>query len=357
MNSESAISIISTTLQEWYSTHRRDLPWRTNSDPYRIWLSEIILQQTRVEQGLPYFERITHRFPDVHTLANAPIDELLKLWQGLGYYSRARNLYAAAQQVVRDFGGRFPDSYDTLLQLKGVGEYTAAAIASIAYGEAKAVVDGNVFRVISRLYALDTPTYTTEGKKQFTTLAQQLLDPSHPSEHNQALMDFGAMQCTPASPRCSDCPLQAHCLAYASDTVSQYPVRRSATPKRERFFHYLMIVNGNNTYIQQREHKDIWQHLWEFPLLEADHEMSTEEWLQDPLLAPFAQQTLRMETPVKLRHILSHQIIHALFVTLHVSGTVELPPESSWRTLSLSDLSGVAVSRLTEKFLVKSEHN
>src|ERR1035437_2253314 len=268
MNSVSGISIVSTVLSEWYEVHERALPWRLNPDPYKVWLSEIILQQTRVEQGLPYYNAILLRFPDVRTLAEASLDDLLKLWQGLGYYSRARNMHAAAKQVTSEFGGTFPKNYETLLHLKGVGEYTAAAISSIVYGEPKAVVDGNVYRVLSRLFNIDTPINSTEGKRIFSSLAAELLDQEHPSRHNQAIMEFGALHCVPVRPDWVTCPLSTHCLAMTAGRVAELPVKTRGAAKQDRFFLYLVPTDGQHAWLQQRLEKDIWQNLWEFPLIE-----------------------------------------------------------------------------------------
>ena len=244
---------ISDILIEWYAREGRDLPWRRTRDPYRIWLSEVILQQTRVAQGLAYYERFMSRYPDVASLAAASEDEVLKLWQGLGYYSRARNLLAAAREVVARFGGAFPRTLDDVRSLRGVGDYTAAAICSIAYDTPCAVVDGNVYRVLSRLFDLDLPIDSTPGRRAFAELALRELDPARPGLHNQAIMDFGAIQCTPVSPRCEACPLSERCLALASGTVAERPVKQGRTRVRDRWFHYLHITSGDRTLLRRRE--------------------------------------------------------------------------------------------------------
>ena len=236
-------------LLDWYAREGRDLPWRRTRDPYCIWLSEVILQQTRVAQGMEYYLRFTERFPDVASLAAAPVDEVLKLWQGLGYYSRARNLHAAARQVVECFGGRFPVALDEVRSLRGVGDYTAAAICSAAYDAPCAVVDGNVYRVLARLFDLDAPIDSTAGKRSFAELAQSQLDTAHPGRYNQAIMDFGALQCTPSSPRCEACPLAGRCLALAAGTVAARPVKQSKTKVRDRWFNYLHISSGDRTLL------------------------------------------------------------------------------------------------------------
>jgi A/G-specific adenine glycosylase len=351
MNSVSSISNVSSVLSEWYRIHQRDLPWRQNPDPYLVWLSEIILQQTRVEQGLPYFETISQRFPDIQTLANAPLDDLLKLWQGLGYYSRARNLHTAAKQVMKEFGGHFPSTYNQLLRLKGVGEYTAAAIASIAYGEARAVVDGNVFRVLSRVYGLDTPINSTEGKQLFTSLAEELLDRGHPSRHNQALMDFGALQCTPSSPDCGKCPLADQCIALATGRISELPVKLPGAAKQNRFFFYLVLTDGTNTWLRKRMDKDIWQNLWEFPLVETLVETPLEHILQDPLVQHWLGKSFVSGKPVRLKHVLSHRIIHATFLPVRMLDKGVFPED--WQMVPLDRIDSYAVSRMTENFLSK----
>jgi len=336
-------------LSEWYGTHQRDLPWRRNPEPYKVWLSEIILQQTRVDQGLPYYESIIQQFPDVRSLAKAPLDDLLKLWQGLGYYSRARNLHTAAKQVVNDFGGVFPNNYSTLLRLKGVGDYTAAAIASIVYGEPKAVVDGNVFRVLSRLFNIDTPINSTEGKRLFSEMAAELLDREHPSRHNQALMEFGALQCVPVRPDCSSCPLAAHCQGLVAERVAQLPVKAKAASKKNRYFLYLVPTFGQDTWLQQRLEKDIWQNLWEFPLLESAKPLSIERILEEPMLRTWFGEAYSIGNAQYFKHILSHRIIHATFLPVRIQQLENIP--SAWTKVSLSKINTFAVSKMTDNFL------
>jgi len=352
MNSVSGISIVSTLLSEWYEVHQRDLPWRRFPDHYKVWLSEIILQQTRVEQGLPYYHAILERFPDVRALAEAPLDDLLKLWQGLGYYSRARNMHTAAKQVINEFGGEFPKNFETLLKLKGVGEYTAAAISSIVYGEARAVLDGNVFRVLARLFNIDTPINSTEGKRIFSTLAAELLDREHPSRHNQAMMEFGALQCIPVRPDCGTCTLSDHCLGLAAGRVSKLPVKSRGAAKQERFFLYLVPTDGQHTWLQQRLEKDIWQNLWEFPLLETSEAMTMEKIMQESRFRIWFGKSFTFGNPLYFKHILSHRIIHATFLPVRVQQTEAIP--SSWTKVPLDQLDTFAVSRMTENYLDKS---
>jgi len=349
MNLISDFSNISSLLSEWYKINKRDLPWRKLTDPYQIWISEIILQQTRIEQGLPYFKSIINRFPKVTDMSEATPDELLKLWQGLGYYSRARNMHEAARQIVHEFGGQFPSTYEELLRLKGVGEYTASAVASIAYKQPKAVVDGNVFRVLARVFAIDTPINTAEGKKVFTRIAEQLLDRKHPDIHNQAMMDFGALQCTPVNPDCSSCPLAVHCLAFSLGKTQDLPVKLTGAKKQNRYFHYFFLTDGQSTWLRQRVEKDIWQQLWEFPLIESDHEESIETLFKREDVCAWTSTPCTIGIPVNLKHILTHRIIHARFIPIRFEKKGSFPKE--WKKVRLDQLDQFAVSRLMELFL------
>ncbi|MEO1264044.1 MAG: A/G-specific adenine glycosylase, partial [Bacteroidota bacterium] len=240
---------------EWFSTNHRPLPWKGEKNPYLIWLSEIILQQTRVEQGLPYFEKFKKKYPTVKDLANAPEDEVMKMWEGLGYYSRARNLHAAAKFIADELNGTFPDTFHEILGLKGVGPYTAAAIASFAYGLPHAVVDGNVYRVLSRFFGIEEPIDTTAGKKLFAALAQELLDEKQAGNYNQAIMDFGATHCTPALPACTSCLMKSKCTAFQKNTVNKLPVKIKKTKRRQRFFNYLILNEKGNVFIKKRTQK------------------------------------------------------------------------------------------------------
>ncbi|HET9570973.1 MAG TPA: A/G-specific adenine glycosylase [Bacteroidales bacterium] len=351
MNSLSGISILSTLLSEWYEVHQRDLPWRRNPEPYPVWISEIILQQTRVEQGLPYYESILARFPDVKSLAEAPLDDLLKQWQGLGYYSRARNMHLAAKQIVNEFGGQFPKNYETLLKLKGVGDYTAAAIASIVYGEPKAVVDGNVYRVLARLFNIDTPINSSEGKRIFAKLATEILDREHPANHNQAIMEFGALHCVPVRPNCATCTLAVHCLGLAAGRVAELPVKSRGATKQERYFWYFVPTDGKHTWLQQRLKKDIWQNLWEFPLLEPLENQTLEKMLQDPQLKVWFKEHYAVGNPLHFKHILSHRVIHATFLPIQIPSTTLVP--EAWTKVSVHQIDSFAISKMTEAFLHK----
>ena len=339
-------------LLDWYAREGRDLPWRRTRDPYRIWLSEVILQQTRVAQGTEYYLRFTERFPDVASLAAAPEDEVLKLWQGLGYYSRARNLHAAARQVVERFGGRFPVALEEVRSLRGVGDYTAAAIWSAAYDAPCAVVDGNVYRVLARLFDLDAPIDSTAGKRAFAELAQLQLDTAHPGRYNQAIMDFGALRCTPSSPRCEACPLAGRCLALAAGTVAARPVKQGKTRVRDRWFNYLHVSSGDRTLLRRREGRDIWQGLYEFPLIETEGPAELPELVRLPQFRELlgdAPWHLVRSIPLP-KHQLSHQTLHAV---VHRIETPSLTPAAAAMAVPTVALGDYAVPRLIDRYLIK----
>jgi len=342
----------SAQLINWYQVHKRDLPWRNISDPYRIWISEIILQQTRVNQGLDYYLRFVERFPNVEMLADAEEDEVLKYWQGLGYYSRARNLHQAARQIIQDFGGVFPKTYPEVLRLKGVGTYTAAAICSFAYNLPYAVVDGNVYRVLSRLFAIETPIDSHSGKKEFDSLAQQLIENSAPSLHNQALMEFGALQCVPVSPDCSVCPLRVFCKAYELKMVERLPVKSKKTPTKQRFFNYLVINFNQYIFLQKRTADDIWKNLYEFPLIETDHLLTEAELFENDFFQKLFQSIkeisiLQISKPV--HHLLTHRRITAQFITLQIAKKSEALKQ--FIEIPNTEIDDFAVSRLMELYL------
>lgn len=296
---------------EWYHENRRNLPWRETKDPYRIWLSEVILQQTRVNQGLPYYERFVEAFPTVIDLANAPEDSVLRLWQGLGYYSRARNLHRCAKMVRETYNGLFPSTYDELLALPGIGSYTAAAIASIAFNQKVAVVDGNVYRVLARLFGVATDISSTDGKKQFSKLANDLISTDHPGDHNQAVMEFGATHCTPMQPRCPTCPFVKKCVAYSRGIVDQLPVKERKTTKRTRFFYYFILREGRKIAMKKRTGRDIWNGLYEFYLVEALSEKKVKQVVKtDELLSAL---NVEVKEVGSIRHILSHQVLEIRF--------------------------------------------
>ena len=347
------------TLLGWFRENGRDLPWRATTDPYAVWLSEIILQQTQVSQGWDYWLRFMRRWPTVDELARASEDEVLRMWQGLGYYSRARNMLHAARQIVA-MGG-FPTTYEAIRQLKGVGDYTAAAIGSIAFGLPVAVVDGNVYRVLSRHFSIDTPINTTQGKREFTTLAQSLLPEREASAFNQAMMDFGAMVCTPRAPRCDECPLQASCLALAEGRVGQLPVKERKLKVRERRFIYVYVRHDGQTALRRRGSGDIWQGLWE-PLLIDDLEQLTPNTehptpnTQHPTTSPqHPIPNTEHRTPqirqlsANVRHVLTHQIILCDFYLWEPVERPQLSDGYVW--VDEDDVGLYALPRLVERLL------
>ena len=317
-----------TTILNWFCENSRALPWRETNDPYAIWLSEIILQQTRIEQGLPYWQRFMQRWHTIEELAAASEDEVLREWQGLGYYSRARNLHTAAKQVV-EMGG-FPRTLEGIKQLKGVGDYTAAAIGSIAFNLPAAVVDGNVYRVLSRYYGIATPINTTEGKKEFTALAHSLLPKKEASAFNQAMMDFGAIQCTPSTPHCPSCPLQETCIAFRENKVTELPVKQKTLKIKERHLTYIYIRCNGETAIHRRTAGDIWQGLYE-------------PWLTDEV--PSGAILLRQN----VKHVLTHRVLYADFWLWEPDQKPELPTDYLW--IKEADIDNYAVPRLIERFL------
>ncbi|MUP42382.1 A/G-specific adenine glycosylase [Christiangramia aestuarii] len=304
-------------LTHWYLQNKRDLPWRKVHEPYQIWLSEIMLQQTRIEQGLPYYKKFIEAYPTVFHLAKAPQDEVLKLWQGLGYYSRARNLHETAKHVAFDLNGKFPDNYKGLLKLKGVGDYTASAIASICYGEPVAVVDGNVYRVLSRIFEIDTPINNTAGIKEFKILAQELLDEKDPATFNQAIMEFGALHCKPQNPKCDSCPFNDMCLALKNDRVKELPVKLKKSKVKKRFFNYLVFdLKDESTILEQRKGKGIWNGLYQFPLVETEslsdeEELKSQDKFTDLIGGDEFSIELYNQKPVV--HKLSHQHLYTRF--------------------------------------------
>lgn len=313
-------------LIQWYLQNKRDLPWRKTSDPYPIWLSEIMLQQTRVAQGLPYFLRFIEAFPTIFDLADANEEQVLKLWQGLGYYSRARNLHATAKYVANNLEGKFPAAYKDLLKLKGVGDYTAAAIASIAYGEPVPVVDGNVYRVLSRYFGVNSDISSPAAKKEFTLIASGLLPGDNASHFNQAMMEFGALQCVPKNPNCSICVFNNKCVAYQTGKVNELPVKLKKTKVTSRYFNYLIINDGlGNTLINKRTQKGIWHNLYEFPLLETNSVVKEEDivLLTKSLGLGFVPGTINLLNRDVIVHKLSHQHLYINFWEIKTSSIVK----------------------------------
>lgn len=324
-------------LERWFAEHGRQLPWRSTTDPYHIWISEIILQQTRVAQGYDYYKRFIERFPTVEALAFASQDEVMQQWEGLGYYSRARNLHAAAKQVVAQ--GAFPTDYAGVRALKGVGDYTAAAICSFAYGLPHAVVDGNVYRVLSRFFGVATPIDTGAGKREFALLADSLLDKHRPALYNQAIMDFGAMQCVPRSPKCGECPLADACVAKAEGKVEEWPVKSKKTAVRERFLSYIIILEESGVYIHRRAEGDIWAGLYEPLLKESDHRLEVGD------VVPEGYRVLRAVEGLK--HQLTHRTLlaDAYLITKEDNAQGIVLPQD-FKKVSLDELCDYAAPRL-----------
>ncbi len=335
----------------WYINNKRDLPWRETSDPYKIWISEIILQQTRVVQGMGYYNRFVEKFPTVFDLASASEDTVLKLWQGLGYYSRARNLHTTAKLIVKEHKGIFPNDYKSILSLKGIGNYTAAAIASIAFNLPHAAVDGNIYRVISRYFGIITPIDSQKGKTEIQKIANDLITVKNPGFHNQAFMEFGALQCLPKSPDCNSCPLQETCYSAKSGLTDQIPVKEKKVKQRTRFFYYYIIENKNTILLEKRIGNDIWKNLHQLPLIESESELSEIE-------------IIKMKTPVnnhenvnlksisgKVKHVLTHQTIYARFI--HIEAEDFYSNDSNFIKVNKKDIYKFAVPRLLENYLNK----
>jgi A/G-specific adenine glycosylase len=324
-------------LSNWYGIYKRPLPWRETKNPYFIWLSEIILQQTRVDQGMAYYFKFIEAFPSVFDLANADEQYVLNLWQGLGYYSRARNLHRTAKQIVEEFDGNFPDSYEGLLKLKGVGPYTAAAIASFAFDLPHAVLDGNVFRVLSRLHNWDVPINSTQGKKDFEKFSDELLDKENPGLFNQAMMEFGALHCKPTQPLCHECPLTIYCLAFNEKTVGSLPVKLKKQSVRKRYFVFELIQPKNGwILLEKRNEKDIWQHLYQFPLKEFNSPEEKDLYLSNK--NPHFQSK-------EYKHILSHQQLFCSFVAINPS------ENDAGELVHLTDLDQYPIPRAIDRFL------
>ncbi len=326
--------LFSQTILAWYAANGRSLPWRETNDPYAIWLSEIIMQQTRIAQGQAYWERFIRRWKTVDELAQATEDEVLREWQGLGYYSRARNLHTAARQIAEK--GNFPHTYDEIKKLKGIGEYTAAAITSIAFGEPVAVVDGNVYRVLARYFGIETPIDTTQGKKDFRLIAQAQLPIRQPAAYNQGVMDFGALQCKPLSPDCTVCPLCETCVAYRENRVSSLPVKSKRTKQTEQHLVYIYIRCRKHIAIRRRGAGDIWQGLWEFPTAESVERVAAN--------SPWQQQSRLCKEKVK--HVLTHRILFADIYLWETDTRPLLPDDYIW--IEESRLDDYALPRLME---------
>ena len=331
-------------LTQWYQANKRDLPWRNTNDAYVIWLSEIILQQTRVEQGMPYFYRFVEKYPDVSSFAAAAEDEILKLWQGLGYYSRGRNMLKTARMVQEVYDGAFPSNYNQLLKLKGIGEYTAAAIASFAANEAKAVVDGNVYRVLARYFGIFEPINSTQGKKIFAETAGRLLNQQQPGLHNQAMMEFGAMLCKPKNPACGICPVRQGCYAFLNNAVTGLPVKLNKVKVRDRFFNYFLVTDGDNLLMNKRDESDIWANMYDLPLVETTSPTPPGELIDLPLVKYFFGDGIVIENvfPVK-KHVLTHQ---RLYVQLIIIKNKPIILNDKWFYTPVENLKNLAMPKI-----------
>jgi len=312
---------ISKVLTDWYTRNKRDLPWRETKNPYNIWVSEIILQQTRVNQGLSYYYRFIEKFPDIVALSNSDIDELLMIWQGLGYYSRARNMHYTAKYVVKNHNGVFPEEYSELIKLKGVGDYTASAIASISFNKKTPVLDGNVFRVLARLFGISESTQTKAGKDIFLSKAKELMANYTPGIFNQALMEFGSLQCAPLNPNCISCPLVSDCFAYKHDLIDSLPAKKQKVKQTIRYFNYLYIIYGNNTFIEKRTKNDIWKLLYQIPLIETNELLSLNNLINIKRFKEIFGSSVPIIEPnyVEIKHILSHQKIYSRFYNIRIN--------------------------------------
>jgi A/G-specific adenine glycosylase len=342
----------STLLLEWDRTHnKRQMPWKGIDDPYKIWLSEIILQQTRVEQGMGYYTKFVEQYPDVFALAKAPDTQVMKLWEGLGYYSRCRNLLFTARKIVNEYKGKFPQSYEELLQLKGVGPYTAAAISSFAFNKPHAVLDGNVYRVLSRIFAIETPSDSNEGKLQFSQLANELLDKKKPGKYNQAIMDFGATICKP-SPVCSVCPMRSICKAFQLNAVTHFPVKEKVLERKNRWFTMFILRSGKKIFVHQRKAKDIWLDLHEFYNEESEKQIKwsktlVEQWLNERFSVKDAKAIIFHES---VQQQLTHQNLHVQFIEIELNSVPDLLTKSM---ISSRDISKYAFPKALKQFIEK----
>jgi A/G-specific adenine glycosylase len=343
-------------LINWYHTNKRDLPWRNTNNPYLIWLSEIILQQTRVAQGMPYFLKFADRFPDIISFANAKEDEVLNLWQGLGYYSRARNMLKTAIAIKKNYNGIFPTAYADLIHLTGIGQYTASAISSFAANEVRAVVDGNVYRVLARVFGISTPINSTIGKKEFQKLADCLIDKQNPAAYNQAIMDFGAMLCKPKNPDCSICPLRLNCMAYQHQKINDLPVKLNKVKIKERYFFYFVISNSRKIVIKKRSNDDIWAGLYDFPTIETSSDQSIGEIFDNEQFKLwFDEEAIISKISEPIKHVLTHQKIYARFI--EISGLRDgIMENNNWMNVKENDLEHYAQPKLIFAFLKNYLH-
>jgi len=346
---------ISKVLINWYNQNKRDLPWRETNNPYIIWVSEIILQQTRVNQGISYFYRFIEQYPDIKSLASDPIDNILRLWQGLGYYSRARNMYQTANTIVNEYNGLFPKEYSEIIKLKGIGEYTAAAIASFCFNEPVAVIDGNVHRFISRFYGINEPIASTKGKFIFKKLANEIIDNLNPGIHNQAIMEFGALICTPKNPQCSNCPLNEECYAFINNQVSELPIKKKKNKISKRYFNYLHITYNDKTFIEKRVDNDIWNSLYQLPLIETNVKSTLKELEDQPLWFNLFEKTNIKIIHVSelIKHQLSHQQLHTRFYRIEIDNPNNYI-QSNYISVNHSDIHQYGIPKLIDNYFANS---
>jgi len=343
-------------LISWYEIHKRELPWRDTSDPYKIWVSEIILQQTRIDQGRNYFLRFVKFFPDVFSLANASRDKVMKLWQGLGYYSRANNMHETAKRLVKEYKGEFPETATGLMELKGIGPYTAAAVASIAFNKPSAVVDGNVVRLLSRMFGIEKAYDKPEGKQAIHKKANELIDQNAPGTYNQAIMDFGALVCIPKNPHCHKCPLKEKCFAFQRAKVDSLPVASKPVRKKNRYLNYLLMIlktsKDDYTFMKLRTEKDIWKNLHDFPLLETKRPASFKALVQNGLAADILGKNSYeyIESHGPMKHQLTHRTLYASFHVLHIRQTNQYL-DTHFKKVKISAIDQLALPRLIDRFV------
>jgi len=343
---------ISGKIIDYYYNHKRALVWRSTKDPYIIWISEIMLQQTRVNQVNDYFLRFTNRFPDVHKLAKADENEVLNYWQGLGYYSRARNLHFSAKYIVDEFNGIFPNNYKDIIKLKGVGEYTAAAIASICFDEKVPAIDGNVYRVLSRLFEEYSPTDTATGKKRFNELAVYMIENQKPGDFNQAMMEFGATVCKPVKPDCEICPVANQCKAFKNGTVLELPLKKKTTKVKNRYFQYLVLIKGESVFIQKRSENDIWKGLYQFPLIESKGIVFPEKFIESMRFHDFVGADAHiLKISDEIKHRLSHQLLHIRFFTIKIEQFAHV---EHYDLIAIDELDKYPVPRVIEEYIKNS---
>lgn len=351
------MTFITNQILKWYNKNKRDLPWRKTSDPYKIWLSEIILQQTRVGQGTDYYYRFVRDFPNIHLLAKAKEEKVIKLWQGLGYYSRVRNLHAAAKEIVQKHKGLIPDNYDDLIKLKGIGDYTASAILSIAFNKSYPVVDGNVIRVVTRIFGIARPVNKSPVLKQIKSKVKELMPVKQPGNFNQAIMEFGALQCVPQNPHCNACCLKSICIAFRKKTVNKIPVKTTIVTIKTRYLNYLLInyriKNAKYYYIRKRQFNDIWKNMYDLPCIETIEKVSYKRLMGNNKLGKiFGSSKYVLKNKSKIyTHKLSHQILYAVFYVVEIPESLKNPP-SSYKIINASQFHIFPVSRLLEKYFM-----